>query len=78
MLVLNDGLRRRDMLRFFVSDTAGTPVVHLEKLCLEQCVHGLPQQEQTDEEWLGIGFPAGKTAPGCAASGEVAEIINPA
>ena len=47
----------------------------LEQLCLEHA-HGLPQQEQTDEEWVGIGFRLGRLNL-VAPLGEVAEILTP-
>jgi len=50
-------------------------LAHLQQLCLEHA-HGLPQQEQTDEEWLGIGFRLGKLLL-VAPLGEVAEILTP-
>ena len=61
-----------------MSGSSQTPLerlVHLEKLCFERAC-GLPQQEQTDEEWLGIGFRLGKLQL-VAPLGEVAEILTP-
>jgi twitching motility protein PilI len=61
-----------------MSGSSPTPLerlAHLEKLCLERAC-GLPQQEQTDEEWLGIGFRLGKLQL-VAPLGEVAEILTP-
>ena len=50
-------------------------LAHLERLCLEHA-HSLPQQEQNDEEWLGIGFRLG-SALLVAPLAEVAEILTP-
>jgi twitching motility protein PilI len=50
-------------------------LIHFEQLC-RQNAHGLPQQEQTDEEWIGIGFRLGKLNL-VAPLGEVAEILTP-
>jgi len=47
----------------------------LEQLCLDHA-HGLPQQDQTDEEWSGIGFRLGNQYL-VAPLGEVAEILTP-
>jgi len=61
-----------------MSGSSQTPLeqlAHLQQLCLEHA-HGLPQQEQTDEEWLGIGFRLGKLHL-VAPLGEVAEILTP-
>jgi twitching motility protein PilI len=61
-----------------MSGSSQTPLerlVHLQNLCLERAC-GLPQQEQTDEEWLGIGFRLGKLQL-VAPLGEVAEILTP-
>ncbi len=50
-------------------------LAHIEKLCLTHA-QGLPQQEETDEEWIGIGFRLGDCD--CVAPlGEVAEILTP-
>lgn len=46
-----------------------------ERLCLSNA-HSLPLQEQTDEEWIGIGFRLGKLNL-VAPLGEVAEILTP-
>jgi twitching motility protein PilI len=48
---------------------------HLEQLCLDHAC-GLPQQEQSDEEWSGIGFRLGDLYL-VAPLGEVAEILTP-
>lgn len=48
---------------------------YLEQLCLDNA-HGLPQQEQSDEEWSGIGFRLGNLYL-VAPLGEVAEILTP-
>jgi len=48
---------------------------YLEQLCLDNA-HGLPQQEQSDEEWSGIGFRLGSLYL-VAPLGEVAEILTP-
>lgn len=48
---------------------------HLETCCLEQA-HGLPQQEQAEDEWLGIGFRLGELQL-VAPLEEVAEILTP-
>jgi len=61
-----------------MSGSTQTPLerlAHLQQLCLEHA-HGLPQQEQTDEEWLGIGFRLGQLYL-VAPLGEVAEILTP-
>jgi twitching motility protein PilI len=50
-------------------------LVQLERLCLEHA-QGLPQQEQTDEEWIGIGFRLGDLQL-AAPLGEVSEILTP-
>lgn len=50
-------------------------LAHLEQLCLSHA-HGLPQQEDTDEEWIGIGFRLGNMHL-VAPLGEVAEILTP-
>ena len=50
-------------------------LAHLERLCLEHA-HSLPQQEQNDEEWLGIGFRLG-SALLVAPLAEVSEILTP-
>ena len=47
----------------------------LQSLCLEHA-HGLPQQEQNDEEWIGIGFRLGDLNL-VAPLGEVSEILTP-
>jgi twitching motility protein PilI len=50
-------------------------LAHLERLCLAHA-RGLPQQEETEEEWIGIGFRLGDfflVAP----LGEVSEILTP-
>ena len=47
----------------------------LEQLCLDNA-QGLPQQEQSDEEWSGIGFRLG-TLYLVAPLGEIAEILTP-
>ena len=57
------------------SQTPLEQLAHLQQLCLEHA-HGLPQQEETDEEWLGIGFRLGKLHL-VAPLGEVAEILTP-
>ncbi len=48
---------------------------YLEQLCLQNA-HGLPQQEQTEEYWSGIGFRLGNLHL-VAPLGEVAEILTP-
>jgi len=48
---------------------------HIEQLCLRYA-HGLPQQDQTDETWIGIGFRLGDLQL-VAPLGEVAEILTP-
>jgi len=48
---------------------------YLEQLCLDNA-HGLPQQEQSDDEWSGIGFRLGKLHL-VAPLGEIAEIMTP-
>lgn len=61
-----------------MSGSSKTPLEHLvylQQLCLEHA-HGLPQQEEADEEWLGIGFRLGKLQL-VAPLGEVAEILTP-
>ena len=50
-------------------------LAHLEQLCLSHA-HGLPQQEETEEEWIGIGFRLGEMLL-VAPLGEVAEILTP-
>ncbi|MCO6413648.1 MAG: chemotaxis protein CheW [Thiogranum sp.] len=50
-------------------------LAHLEQLCLSHA-HGLPQQEHTDEEWIGIGFRLGNIHL-VAPLAEVAEILTP-
>jgi len=50
-------------------------LAQLEQQCL-QYAHGLPQQEQSDDEWLGIGFRLGELQL-VAPLGEVAEILTP-
>ncbi len=50
-------------------------LARLERLCLEYA-HGLPQQEQGDEEWIGIGFRLGDLQL-VAPLGEVSEILTP-
>jgi twitching motility protein PilI len=50
-------------------------LAQLERLCLLSA-HGLPQQEQTEEEWIGIGFRLGDLYL-VAPLGEVAEILTP-
>jgi len=57
------------------SQTPLEQLVHLQQLCMEHA-HGLPLQEQTEEEWLGIGFRLGKLHL-VAPLGEVAEILTP-
>ncbi len=47
----------------------------LERLCLEHAL-GLPQQQQTEEEWIGIGFRLGDLHL-VAPLGEVSEILAP-
>jgi len=50
-------------------------LAHIEGLCLANA-QGLPQQEETDEDWIGIGFRLGDLD--CVAPlGEVAEILTP-
>ena len=48
---------------------------YLEQHCLDNAC-GLPQQEQSEEEWSGIGFRLGKLNL-VAPLGEVAEIMTP-
>jgi twitching motility protein PilI len=48
---------------------------NLERLCLDHA-HGLPQREQSDDEWSGIGFRLGNLYL-VAPLGEVAEILTP-
>jgi twitching motility protein PilI len=50
-------------------------LAHLEQLCLQHA-HGLPRQEQSDEEWIGIGFRLGNLQL-VAPLAEVAEILTP-
>ena len=50
-------------------------LAHLERLCLTHAL-GLPQQEQNEEEWLGIGFRLGSLFL-VAPLGEVSEILTP-
>lgn len=50
-------------------------LAQLEQLCLSHA-QGLPQQEQTDEQWIGIGFRLGNMHL-VAPLGEVAEILTP-
>ena len=50
-------------------------LARLESLCLERAA-GLPQQEESDDEWLGIGFRLGELKL-VAPLGEVAEILTP-
>ena len=50
-------------------------LAQLEHLCLDHA-HGLPQQQQTDEEWVGIGFRLGGLNL-VAPLGEVSEILTP-
>jgi len=50
-------------------------LARLERLCLEHA-HGLPQQETTEEEWIGIGFRLGDLHL-VAPLGEVSEILTP-
>ena len=47
----------------------------LEQLCLRNA-QGLPQQEQSDETWIGIGFRLGDLQL-VSPLGEVAEILTP-
>ncbi len=42
----------------FIQRTPQQWLMHLEHLCLQHA-RGLPQQQKTDEEWLGIGFRLG-------------------
>ena len=60
------------------SSSSKTPLellAHLERLCLAHA-HGLPQQEQTEDEWLGIGFRLDNLSL-VAPLGEVSEILTP-
>jgi twitching motility protein PilI len=50
-------------------------LAQLERLCLQHAC-GLPQQEQNDEEWIGIGFRLGNLLL-VAPLGEVSEILTP-
>jgi twitching motility protein PilI len=50
-------------------------LVHLERLCLDHA-HSLPRQEQTEEEWIGIGFRLGSMHL-VAPLAEVSEILTP-
>lgn len=50
-------------------------LARLEQLCLKHA-YGLPQQQQTDEEWVGIGFRLGGLNL-VAPLGEVSEILTP-
>lgn len=50
-------------------------LVQLERLCLE-FASGLPQQQQVEEDWLGIGFRLGDLQL-VAPLGEVSEILTP-
>jgi twitching motility protein PilI len=50
-------------------------LAQLERLCLTHA-RGLPQQEQTEEEWIGIGFRLGSLQL-VAPLGEVSEILTP-
>jgi len=56
-------------------DTPLQWLAHLEKCCLDHA-HGLPQQEEGDDEWIGIGFRLGSLNL-VAPLGEVAEILTP-
>ncbi len=59
-------------------NTGHTPLeklARLERLCLSHA-SGLPQQLQTDEEWVGIGFRLGDLNL-VAPLGEIAEILTP-
>ena len=60
------------------SSSRRTPLewlAHLERLCLHNA-HGLPQQEQSKEDWIGVGFRLGHLQL-VAPLGEVAEILTP-
>lgn len=50
-------------------------LAYLEQACIRYA-HGLPQQEKTDQEWLGIGFRLGNLKL-VSPLGEVAEILTP-
>jgi len=50
-------------------------LAHLEQLCLKYAL-GLPQQQQTEDEWIGIGFRLGDLHL-VAPLGEVSEILTP-
>lgn len=50
-------------------------LARLERACLDHA-HGLPQQEQNEEEWIGIGFRLGELRL-VAPLGEVSEILTP-
>jgi len=50
-------------------------LAHLETSCFDHAL-GLPQQEEGDEEWVGIGFRLGDLKL-VAPLGEVAEILTP-
>jgi twitching motility protein PilI len=50
-------------------------LAHFEGLSLRNA-HGLPQQEQSEEQWIGIGFRLGDLQL-VAPLGEVAEILTP-
>jgi len=56
-------------------DTPLHCLAHLE-VCCRSHAHGLPQQEEGDEEWIGIGFRLGRLNL-VAPLGEVAEILTP-
>ncbi len=50
-------------------------LARLETLCLANA-HGLPQQKQSEDEWIGIGFRLGDLQL-VAPLGEVSEILTP-
>ncbi len=56
-------------------DTPLKWLAYLEQRCLSHA-HGLPQQEEGDDEWIGIGFRLGDLNL-VAPLGEVAEILTP-
>jgi len=60
------------------AQTCQTPLEwlsQLERLCLDHA-HSLPQREQTDDDWIGIGFRLGSLNL-VAPLGEVSEILTP-
>ncbi|HHJ13993.1 MAG TPA: purine-binding chemotaxis protein CheW [Gammaproteobacteria bacterium] len=56
-------------------DTPLQWLAYLERQCLD-CAHALPQKEEGDDDWIGIGFRLGEYSL-VAPLGEVAEILTP-